>query len=53
MALLWLDGFESYGVNRNQGAESSLAYLISHLTALQAYAEIHVSDEKSSIKTIV
>jgi len=47
------DGFESYGVNRNQGAESSLAYLISHLTVLQAYAEIHVSDEKSSIKTIV
>ena len=24
------DGFERYGVNRNQGAESSLAYLISH-----------------------
>jgi glycosyltransferase involved in cell wall biosynthesis len=38
------DGFESYGVNRNQGAESSLAYLISHLTVLQAYAEIHMSD---------
>jgi uncharacterized protein YyaL (SSP411 family) len=47
------DGFESYGVNRNQGAESSLAYLISHLTTMQAYAEIHVSDEKSSIETIV
>ncbi|MEA3479593.1 MAG: glycosyltransferase family 4 protein [Bacteroidota bacterium] len=47
------DGFESYGMNRNQGAESSLAYLISHLTALQAYAEIHVSDEKSSIETMV
>ena len=38
------DGFESYGVNRNQGAESSLAYLISHLTVLQTYAELHVSD---------
>ncbi len=38
------DGFESYGVNRNQGAESSLAYLISHLTVLQAYQELHVSD---------
>ena len=47
------DGFESYGVNRNQGAESSLAYLISHLTAMQAYAEIHMSEEKSSIETIV
>lgn len=47
------DGFESYGVNRNQGAESSLAYLISHLTVLQTYAELHVSDQKSSIETVV
>ena len=38
------DGFESYGVNRNQGAESSLAYLISHLTVLQAYEEFYKSD---------
>jgi hypothetical protein len=38
------DGFESYGVNRNQGAESSLAYLISHLIVLQAYEEFHESD---------
>lgn len=38
------DGFESYGVNRNQGAESSLAYLISHLTVLQAYEEFHKLD---------
>ncbi|TVR75146.1 MAG: glycosyltransferase [Marinilabiliales bacterium] len=35
------DGFESYGINRNQGAESSLAYLISHITVLQAYEEFH------------
>ena len=41
------DGFESYGVNRNQGAESSLAYLISHLTVLQAYEEFHKSDQES------
>ncbi|MBN1598517.1 MAG: glycosyltransferase family 4 protein [Bacteroidales bacterium] len=33
------DGFENYGVNRNQGAESSLAYLISHLVVLQAFEE--------------
>ena len=39
------DGFESYGINRNQGAESSLAYLISHLTVLQAFEEFHESDE--------
>jgi len=38
------DGFEKYGVNRNQGAESSLAYLISHLTVLQAYEEFHKTD---------
>ena len=38
------DGFENYGVNRNQGAESSLAYLISHLTVLQAYDELHKLD---------
>ena len=38
------DGFESYGVNRNQGAESSLAYLISHLTVLQAYEGFHKHD---------
>lgn len=38
------DGFEHYGVNRNQGAESSLAYLISHLTLLQAYEEFHKSN---------
>ncbi|PKQ66667.1 glycosyl transferase [Labilibaculum manganireducens] len=33
------DGLESYGVNRNQGAESTLAYLISHLTVLQAHKD--------------
>ncbi len=34
------DGLESYGVNRNQGAESTLAYLISHLTVLEAFEEV-------------
>ena len=38
------DGFENYGVNRNQGAESSLSYLISHLTVLQAYEEFHKTE---------
>ncbi|MGC9365556.1 MAG: glycosyltransferase family 4 protein [bacterium] len=38
------DGFESYGVNRNQGAESSLAYLISHLIVLQAFEEFEEKD---------
>jgi uncharacterized protein YyaL (SSP411 family) len=40
------DGFENYGVNRNQGAESSLAYLISHLTVLQAYEATFHSNVK-------
>ena len=31
------DGLESHGVNRNQGAESTLAYLIAHLAILSAY----------------
>lgn len=31
------DGIEKEGVNRNQGAESSLAYLIAYLTVLKAY----------------
>jgi glycosyltransferase involved in cell wall biosynthesis len=35
------DGIESYGINRNQGAESTLAYLISHLTVLRAYEQYH------------
>ncbi len=35
------DGLEKYGVNRNQGAESSLAYLISHLIVLQAFEDFH------------
>jgi glycosyltransferase involved in cell wall biosynthesis len=30
------DGLQTYGVNRNQGAESTLAYWISHLTVLRA-----------------
>ena len=30
------DGLQEYGVNRNQGAESTLAYWISHLMVLQA-----------------
>jgi len=33
------DGLENHGVNRNQGAESILAYLIAHLTVLQAHEQ--------------
>ncbi|NTV79087.1 MAG: glycosyltransferase, partial [Clostridiales bacterium] len=38
------DGLESYGLNRNQGAESTLAYLISYLTVLKAYEEYYRKD---------
>ena len=38
------DGLERNGVNRNQGAESSLAYLISHLTVLEAFEEFDKID---------
>jgi hypothetical protein len=35
------DGIERYGINRNQGAESTLAYLISHLMILRAHEQLH------------
>ena len=41
------DGLERDGVNRNQGAESSLAYLISHLIVLQAFDKFENDDLKS------
>jgi glycosyltransferase involved in cell wall biosynthesis len=39
------DGLEEYGVNKNKGAESSLSYLISHLTVLKAF-ELEYEYEK-------
>lgn len=36
------DGLEEQGVNRNQGAESTLAYWISHLTVLAAHEKEHL-----------
>jgi hypothetical protein len=40
------DGLESTGVNRNQGAESTLAYLISHLTVLEAIEEFYKTEHE-------
>ncbi|MBL7113206.1 MAG: glycosyltransferase family 4 protein [Bacteroidales bacterium] len=37
------DGIESFGINRNQGAESTLAYYISHLRVLRGYEQLHKS----------
>lgn len=36
------DGLETRGVNRNQGAESTLAYWISHLVVLAAHEREHL-----------
>jgi len=34
------DGIEKYGINRNQGAESTLTYLISHLRVLRGFEQL-------------
>ncbi|MBE7178339.1 MAG: glycosyl transferase, partial [Mucilaginibacter polytrichastri] len=35
------DGLDATGINRNQGAESTLAYMISHLSVLKAFELEH------------
>ncbi|NBC65646.1 MAG: glycosyltransferase [Bacteroidetes bacterium] len=42
------DGLENYGVNRNQGAESTLAYLISHLIMLWVFEEYEKKELKGN-----
>ena len=42
------DGLESYGVNSNQGAESSLAYLVSYLTVAELNQQIAAAGEETS-----
>ncbi|MEJ6980126.1 glycosyltransferase family 4 protein [Pedobacter sp. P351] len=39
------DGLQPSGINRNQGAESTLAYLISHLTVLDAFKHEYQDNE--------
>lgn len=41
------DGLESYGVNKNQGAESTLAYLISYLV-MNEMTEVNANAEANS-----
>jgi hypothetical protein len=43
------DGLESYGVNRNQGAESTLAYLVSHLAVLQTLNDAYTSVDTAAV----
>jgi glycosyltransferase involved in cell wall biosynthesis len=39
------DGLEEFGLNKNQGAESTISYLISHLTVMNAF-ELEYEYEK-------
>ena len=44
------DGIQPYGINRNQGAESTLAYWISHLTVLKSLEfEYEFTESKESV----
>jgi glycosyltransferase involved in cell wall biosynthesis len=43
------DGIESYGINQNQGAESTIAYLFSYLNVLKAH-ENYYRKEKRILK---
>jgi glycosyltransferase involved in cell wall biosynthesis len=45
------DGLTPHGINRNQGAESTLAYFISHLTVLKAQEKEYLFD-KIQAKTV-
>jgi len=45
------DGLLPTGINRNQGAESTLAYLISHLTVLRAF-ELEYEYNKVAVKQL-
>ena len=40
------DGIESYGINQNQGAESTIAYLISYLNVLKAHEDYYRKEKK-------
>jgi glycosyltransferase involved in cell wall biosynthesis len=45
------DGLTPHGINRNQGAESTLAYFISHLTVLKAQEKEYLFD-KIQVKAV-
>jgi len=48
------DGLQLSGVNRNQGAESTLAYLISHLTVLLAFkTDYNFNQDRSKLETVM
>jgi len=48
------DGLQLSGINRNQGAESTLAYLISHLAVLLAFDHDYVASQgRENLETIL
>lgn len=48
------DGLQLTGVNRNQGAESTLAYLISHLTVVLAFKnDYNYQHDRSKLETVM
>lgn len=48
------DGLQLSGINRNQGAESTLAYLISHLAVLLAFDHDYVtSQDRENLESIL
>nr|WP_121273454.1 glycosyltransferase family 4 protein [Pedobacter schmidteae] len=44
------DGLQPHGVNRNQGAESTLAYWISHLIVLKAMEYEYIQSDLSAVQ---
>ena len=40
------DGIESYGINQNQGAESTIAYLFSYLNVLKAHEDYYRKEKR-------
>lgn len=46
------DGLQVSGLNRNQGAESTLAYLISHLVVLKAHELEHAFENEKTLHII-
>ncbi len=40
------DGIESYGINQNQGAESTIAYLVSYLNVLKAHEDYYRKEKR-------
>jgi len=48
------DGLQLSGINRNQGAESTLAYLISHLAVLKAFDHDHEAGKnQENLETVL